>query len=179
MLSPGDTGHYATRRQQVRCGGGIREILVAVFPLQGGGAAYLQLQDDGELRRGGVYLAAENDPACPAIAPRFDELFADVAGKLAEAPELRAALVDLLERARDAARACLPRLTPETLANLMSLGCKARALEERAASAEGAFTWEELMMCASLIFVSEEERYPRPRYRGGDVALERFLDVIG
>lgn len=149
-----------------------------MFPLHGGGAAHLQLQDEGELRRGGVYLASEDDSSFPAIAPRFDELFADAAHKLADAPELRPVLVDLLERARDAARACLPQLSPEALAELVDLGREARLLEERAPSAEGTFTWEELTVCTSLIFVSEEERYPRPRYRGGDVALERFLDVI-
>jgi hypothetical protein len=153
-------------------------VLVAVFTLRGGGAACLQLQDDGELRRGGVYLAGEDDPDCPAIAPRFDELFADAASKVGDEPELRRTLVDLLRRARDAARACLPQLSPAALSDLVALGAEARALEERAPSADGAYTWEELVVCASLIFVSEEERYPRPRYKGGDVALARFLDVI-
>ena len=163
----------------MRCGGGVREVLVAAFPLLGGGAACLQLQDDGELRRGGVYLTPEDDAGCPAVAPRFDELFADAAGKLAQDPSLRGLLVGLLERARDAARACLPQLSPEALAALMDLGREAHDLEARAPSAQGAFTWEALVLCATLIFVSEEERYPRPRYKGADVALERFLDVIG
>ena len=168
---------YAVRKQRVRCGGPGRDVLVAVFPLATGRVACLQLQDEGELRRGGVYLAPSDDPEREAIAPRFDELFADAARKAAGDGELRAALIDLLERARDVARECVPRLSPESLAALMDLGREARVLEERAPPVAG-FAWEELVVCVVLIFVSEEERYPRPRYRGGDVALQRFLEVL-
>jgi hypothetical protein len=154
-------------------------VLVAVFPLAAGGAACLQLQDDAELRRGGVYLLTEDDPDLPAVAPRFDELFADAASKLAAHPGLRGHLVGLLERGREAAQACLPRLTPEALRGLVGLANAASDLDGAAPAAEGAYSWEALVLCAALIFVSEEERYPRPRFRGADVALERFLDVIG
>jgi hypothetical protein len=151
-------------------------VLVAAFELASGGAACLQLQDEGELRRGGVYLVPTDDPACPAVAPRFDELFADAARKVSAAPGLGDPLRELLTRARDVARACRPRLTPEALADLEELARAARAHEDEAAP--GAFTLEELVVCALLIFVSEEERYPRPRFRGGDVALERFLELL-
>ena len=154
-------------------------MLVAVFPLERGGAACFQLQDEGELRRGGVYLTRADDPAAEAVAPRFDELFAEAARKLAGDDPLQADLVKLLVRGRDVARGCLPRLDPESLDALLALGREAAAFEQRAPSGEAGFTWEELVLSAALIFVSEEERYPRPRYRGGDVALERFLEVLG
>jgi hypothetical protein len=170
------TAPYVVRQQRVRCGGGTRDVLVAVFPLESGRAACLQLQDHGELRRGGVYLAPTADAASEALAPRFDELFADAAGKAAGGPEDRRALRALLERARDVARSCVPRLTPEALQDLRDVAAQARA-RDGSPAADG-FAWEELVVCSLLIFVSEEERYPRPRYRGGDVALERFLDVL-
>ncbi len=161
----------------MRCGGPSRDVLVAVFPLASGRVACLQMQDEGDLRRGGVYLAPADDPECEAIAPRFDELFADAAHKVAGDSALRAVLVDLLERARDVARGCVPRLSPESLAALTDLGREANAIEEHA-PAQAGFAWEELVVCVVLIFVSEEERYPRPRYKGGDLALQRFLDVL-
>ncbi|RMG16283.1 MAG: hypothetical protein D6731_06610 [Planctomycetota bacterium] len=168
---------YVVRRQRVRCGGGERRVLVAAFPLGGGGAACLQLADEGPLRRGGVYLAATDDPEAAAFAPRFDELFADAARKVRAAPDLLPTLRSLLERARDAARACRPQLTP---AALDELGAVARAAREREVDASpGPYSLEELVVSALLIFVSEEERYPRPRYRGADVALGRFLEVLG
>src|SRR5258708_5342742 len=36
-----------------------------------------------------------------------------------------------------------------------------------------------LLLTLALVFASEEERYPRPRYRGSDVAVERILELIG
>ena len=110
------------------------------------------------------------------VAARL-ELFADAASKVSGGEGLRAALIDLLEQARDVGRSCVPRLSPESFASLLDLGRQARALEERAPVERG-LSWEELVVCAVLIFVSEEERYPRPRYKGGDVALQRFLDVL-
>ncbi len=39
----------------------------------------------------------------------------------------------------------------------------------------GPWSVEALTAAIALIFVSEEERYPRPRYQGCDVAYDRFL----
>lgn len=150
-----------------------------MFPLANGGAACLQLQDEGDLRRGGVYLLAQDDPERTATAPRFDELFADTSSKLAAHPDLAEPLAGLLLAARDAAKACRPRLTPEALAALGEVAQAAAVLDARAPTAAGTYTWEELLVSCMLIFVSEEERYPRPRYKGGDLALERLIEATG
>jgi hypothetical protein len=153
-------------------------VLVAAFPLAGGGVACLQLQDEGPLRRGGVYLAARDDPDLPAVAPRFEELFVDLAAKGQE-PRLRARLEALLREGHAAARATLPRLEPAALARLVAVGAAAARLDRaRRRPLPGALPAEALVVACTLIFVSEEERYPRPRYRGADVALETLLEVL-
>ena len=154
-------------------------MLVALFPLGGGGAVCLQLQDEADLRRGGVYLARSDDPDEAALAPRFDELFADASTKVHQRPALKGALLDLLRTARDAAKSTRPRLEPSSLEGLRAVGQEALALQAAHPSLPGAFTLEELVLITMLIFVSEEERYPRPRYLGGDKALERFLSALG
>lgn len=154
-------------------------MLVAAFPLERGGAACLQLQDEGALRRGGVYLLATDDPDAPGIAPRFDELFAEVTAKGRDAA-LRPRLERLLRDAQAAAARTRPRLDPEALEGLLRVA-RAAALvdgEAPASPATGALSVEALVVACMLIFVSEEERYPRPRYRGSDVALETLLEVI-
>lgn len=163
----------------MRTGAHERVVLTAVFPLTSGeGAACLQLQDEAELRRGGVYLLARDDAELPALAPRFDELFADAAVKLRDAPALHAPLWALLERARDAARATRPRLEPAALEQLVGVARDAAALEGEHPDLPGAFTLEALVVACSLIFVSEEARYPRPRYKGCDLTLERIREVL-
>ncbi len=152
-----------------------RDVLVAAFPLGCGGAACLQLSDEAGLRRGGVYLLARDEATAPARAPRFDELFGDLAAKLRDAPALRGPLLALLERARQAARATRPRLDPAALREVASVAREAARLE---GSSGGGFSLEELVVSCLLIFVSEEERYPRPRYRGCDVAWERLQEMI-
>lgn len=150
---------------------------MAAFPLRGGGAACLQLQDEQGLRRGGVYLCARDDPVHPARAPRFDELFADAARKLQADPALRGPLLATLEAAHAAARATRPRLDPAALeAIVATLEAAARLAPP---DPQGGLTPEELVACCLLIFVSEEERYPRPRYRGADLAWERLTDALG
>src|SRR5579872_2660732 len=99
---------YETRLETVHSGKRATRILVAVFPLASDGEVLVQLADEAGLRRGGVYLRG---PGRPPRAPRFDEVFRDVAAK-ARHPALRRALVPLVERARKAARATRPRLTP-------------------------------------------------------------------
>jgi len=161
----------------VSIGGGVGRVLAAVFALRGGRAACLQLTDEAELRRGGVYLLERDDAAAPGIAPRFDELFADAAVKCRR-PGVRGRLLELLERARVAAEGTRPRLEPAGLEAIASVVADAAALDG-AGELPGPFTLEELVAAALLIFVSEEERYPRPRYRGCGVALARFRDAIG
>jgi hypothetical protein len=175
-----DTGPlaYSVREQRVQVGGDTT-VLAAIFPLVGGGAACLQLQDQGALRRGGVYLLAKDDPQHPAIAPRFDELFADVASKIRAHAALQEEFGALLVRARDAAKTCQPRLTPEALQGLVEVFEAASGLDGRAPAGDGEFSWEELVVSFMLIFVSEEERYPRPKFRGGDMALARLAEATG
>lgn len=153
-----------------------REVLAAVFPLTGGGAACLQLQDEGELRRGGVYLLERDDPAEAGIAPRFDELFADAALKSRQAG-LGERLRELLERAAEAAQQTRPRLDPQALGAIEAVR-EAAAEVDRAGELPGPYRVEELLMASLLIFVSEEERYPRPRYQGCQVACERFQQAL-
>lgn len=155
-----------------------RQVLVAVFPLRGGGAACLQLQDQDELRRGGVYLLERDDPAQPAVAPRFDELFADAALKSRAAP-VREALLALLEQAKQAAQDTRPRLEPAALERIAEVAAQAADLDAAQPDLPGPYSAEELILASLLIFVSEEERYPRPRYQGCQVALDRFLDALG
>jgi hypothetical protein len=164
-------------------------VLVAAFKLASGGAACLQLQDDGgrsgqgptgkgQLRRGGVYLAERDDPACPAVAPRFDELFA-VLLRLRGRPEAAARAGALLREARAAAAATRPRLEPAALAELERVAAAAAAASALHPPAEGEeTTLEALVVACLLIFVSEEERYPPPKGRGGAVALETLLEVL-
>lgn len=164
---------YAVRRQAVATG--PERVLVAVFPLAGGGAACLQLQDEGQLRRGGVYLLGEDHEDAPGVAPRFDELFGELAARKDDAPRLE----QLLREAQAAARATRPRLDPEALEGLLAIARAAAALDRGAAAGRGgSLSAEALIVACMLIFVSEEERYPRPRYRGSDVALETLLEVL-
>jgi hypothetical protein len=172
---------YTVRLLPVRVGSSERSVLVAAFPLEGGGAACIQLRDHDELRRGGVYLTRPAQADLPALAPRFDELFADAAVKLRARDGLRAPLLDLLRRARDVARRSRPRLEPPVLEAIAAIAREAVKLEracQEAGPLPGAFSLEALVVCLLLIFVSEEERYPRPRFRGGDVALERLLEAL-
>jgi len=150
--------------------------VVAAFPLRCGSVACLQLHDEQGLRRGGVYLCAADDPLHPARAPRFDELFAEAAQRARAAPERRDELLAVLEAAHHAAREARPRLDPAGLAAIEAVLARAAELGGPAA---GGLETEELVACCLLIFVSEEERYPRPRYRGGDVAWERLVDAVG
>tara|TARA_R110002072_G_scaffold73506_1_gene175003 strand:- start:3117 stop:3647 length:531 start_codon:yes stop_codon:yes gene_type:complete len=168
---------YTTRLQPVLVGATPRPVLLAVFRLRDGAAVGLQLQDHEELRRGGVYWLAEDDPEVPTRAPRFDELFADLAAKLRERPSLRADYLPLFPRALEAAQACRPDLTPEALARIAGLQAEAAALDP--GDLPGAFSLEAQLLISLLIFVSEEERYPRPRYKGGAVALERLFQAVG
>lgn len=173
MSEPG----YTTRLQPVLVGATPRPLLLAVFPLRDGAAVGLQLQDHEELRRGGVYWLAENDPQAPTRAPRFDELFADLAAKLKERPSLRSEYLPLFPRALEAAQACRPELTPAALEQIAALQAEAADLDP--GDLPGAFSLEAQLLISLLIFVSEEERYPRPRYKGGAVALERLFEAVG
>ena len=170
---------YVVRQQGARIGHRRASLLVAVFPLRQAGALCFQLQDEGDLRRGGVYLVERDDPEALAWAPRFDELFADMAAKLQHTPQLREPLLGLLKAGQGVARRCVPRLDPETLEELGSLAEEALALEQRQPELPGGFSLEALVMVFALIFVSEEERYPRPRYKGCDLTYERLLEVVG
>lgn len=170
---------YAVRRQALATG--AERVLVAVFPLAGGGAACLQLQDEGVLRRGGVYLLAEDHPDAPGVAPRFEELFGELAARAA-APAARERLAALLREAQAAATATRPRLDPAALGGLLQVARAASALDQEVAGQArprlGTLSAEALVVACMLIFVSEEERYPRPRWRGSDVALETLLEVL-
>lgn len=176
------TPPYVVRRQAIApTRDGCDHVLVAAFPLKGGGAACLQLQDEGALRRGGVYLLARDDPDAPGVAPRFDELFAEVTARGRDAL-VRPRLERLLRDAQAAAAATRPRLDPDALEGLLRVACAAALVDADGAAARpapaGALSVEALVVACMLIFVSEEERYPRPRYRGSDVALETLLEVI-
>lgn len=183
---------YTVRRQAVALGRArpaAARVLVAAFPLASGGAACLQLQDDegaagtgptgrGQLRRGGVYLAARDDAECPAVAPRFDELFA-VLLRLRSRPEAAARAGALLREARAAAAATRPRLEPAALLELERVAAAAAAAGALHPPADGEETsLEALVVACLLIFVSEEERYPPPKGRGAAVALETLLEVL-
>jgi hypothetical protein len=161
----------------VAVGREARHVLAAVFSLQGGGAACLQLQDEGDLRRGGVYLLERDDPDEAGVAPRFDELFADAALKSRQ-PEVGRRLVALLQQAREAALQTRPRLEPAALEAIGRVAGEAAQLDAEG-ELPGPYRAEELVLACLLIFVSEEERYPRPRYQGCEVALQRFLDAVG
>lgn len=150
-------------------------MLVAAFPLAAGGVACLQLQDEGELRRGGVYLAAVDDAAAPAFAPRFEELFAELRAKAAASARLAA----LLREAEAAAVATRPRLEPAALEGLERVARSAAAADRELGPLPGAMRVEEVVVASMLIFVSEEERYPRPRYKGARATLETLLEVLG
>ena len=160
------------------------EVLVAVFPLSRG-AACLQLQDEGQLRRGGVYLLRRDDPAEPGIAPRIDELVRALR-HAARAPRRAATWRRLLARAAAAARATRPRLGPGALRRIEAVLRAARALDapagpgpsETTGGGPGETTAEALLAACLLLFVSEEERYPPPRYRGGELLLERLLGAF-
>jgi hypothetical protein len=164
-----------TRRDSVVCGRSLREILVAAFPLASGGEVLFQLADEGTLRRGGVYVRARGGGE--ARAPRFDELFRDVAAKARE-PRLARALRPLVVRAQRVARATRPRLTPAALRGIERLAAAGAKLDVRFADAVPGLPADAALLALALVFASEEERYPRPRYRGSDVAVERVLELI-
>ena len=164
---------YPTRRQLVAVGRGRQEVLVAVFPLRSGGDVLFQLADEGELRRGGVYLQPPG--VVEARAPRFDELFREVAFRAGE-PRTARSLARLFERARRWAKATRPRLTPGVLRRLELLGTAASKLDGR--GREGSLASDALVMAFALVFASEEERYPRPRYKGCDIAADRVLELV-
>lgn len=166
---------YRVRTIAVLSGGAAVEIPVAAFALAGGGAACLQLTDVGPLRRGGTYLVeAEGQPG---VAPRFDELFKQAAS-LARSSAGRAALEELLPEAKRLAEATRPQLEPATLAGLAALFARGHDLGQGLEELGGPWSLEALTAAVALIFVSEEERYPRPRYQGCDVAFERFLSCL-
>lgn len=158
---------YPVRRQRVRVGSEPAEVLVAVFPLRSGGAACLQLQDEGRLPRGGVYLLVKDDPAEPGIAPRIDELARGLQGVVGADARRARTLERLLRRAAKVARATRPRLSPGTLRRMGALVRSAHALG-----------CEPLLAALLLLFVSEEERYPSPPHRGAELLLERLLGLL-
>jgi len=173
-LLQGPALSYTTRRQSVQVGRRRSEVLVAVFAVASGGEVLLQLADEGPLRRGGVYVLRDREQ--DARAPRFDELFRDVAAK-ARSSRLARALEPLIARARSAARATRPRLTPRVLARLEKLAAAGARLARRHEDAPG-LPLDALLLALALVFASEEERYPRPRYKGCDVASERILELL-
>ncbi|MCA8924895.1 MAG: hypothetical protein KDD82_24000 [Planctomycetes bacterium] len=159
----------------VLSGGEAVELPVAAFPLASGGAACLQLTDVGPLRRGGTYLVEAE--GAPGVAPRFDELFRQAAS-VAQAPAGRAALEALLAEAKRLAEATRPRLEPPTLEGLAQLFARAHELGAELDSPSGPWGLEALTAAVALIFVSEEERYPRPKFQGCQVAYARFLECL-
>jgi hypothetical protein len=163
---------YETRRQTVLVGKKRADVLVAAFPVASGEVLF-QLVDEGDLRRGGVYVLPRGESA--AIAPRFDELFRDVAAK-ARAPEVARALRPLVERAQRVARATRPRLTANVLGRLVKLTRAGARLDER--HTLPGLPCDVLVLSLALVFASEEERYPRPRYKGSDVARERLVELL-
>jgi hypothetical protein len=167
---------YATRQEEVRSGGRRSRILVAAFPLAAGGEALIQLRDEPGLPRGGVYLLAPGETA--ARAPRFDELFLDLRAKAARR-ELRAPLARLLERARDVARAARGRPSPSAFARIAALGRAGARIDRRLTKPAPGLPVEVVLVALLLVFVSEEERYPRPRHSGADMALGRAMEALG
>ncbi len=165
---------YTTRRQSVVVGRSRAAVLVAAFPVASGGEVLFQLADEGELRRGGVYVLAAAEEH--ARAPRFDELFRDLAAKARSKP-LAKSLRPLVARARSVARATRPRLTPRTLARLVKLGAAGARLDSKHERIPG-LPVDALLLALALVFASEEERYPRPRYKGSDVAVERIMELL-
>ena len=91
---------------------------------------------------------------------------------------LTLAFFELLDQAARAAGATRPRLEPDGLEEIGAVARQAADLDQGGAL-PGSYSAEELVVAALLIFVSEEERYPRPRYRGCQVALERFREALG
>lgn len=166
---------YTTREQTVRAGRRVATILVAAFPLAAGGEALIQLRDEPGLPRGGVYLLAPGEDA--ARAPRFDELFLDLRAKSATRG-LRAQLARLLEMARDVARTARAEPTPASLAKIARLGEAAAKVDRRLKKPPPGLPIEVLVVAMMLVFVSEEERYPRPRHSGADMALGKALEAL-
>lgn len=164
---------YAVRRQRVAVGRQSGEVLVAVFPLSAG-AVCLQLQDEGPLRRGGVYLLERDDPQAAGIAPRIDELL-QALRRVAESGGPVQAWRRLLTRAARAARATRPRLSPGALGRVQAVLRAGRAME----GAGLGLAPEALLAACLLLFVSEEERYPPPRFQGGQMLLGRLLEALG
>ncbi len=164
---------YETRVQAVRVGRKESRVLVAAFPVRDGEVLF-QLTDEGELRRGGVYLLAKGETE--ARAPRFDELFRDLAAK-GGSPRLARSLRPLVRKARTVARATRPRLAPSALARLEELGERGARLAKGHPAAPG-IPIDALVLALALVFASEEERYLRPRYRGCDMAFERVMELL-
>ncbi len=165
---------YETRRQTVLVGKKRADVLVAAFPVASGEVLF-QLVDEGQLRRGGVYVLPRGEGA--AHAPRFDELFRDVAAK-ARSTVLARALRPLVERAQRVARATRPRLTARVLGQLEKLTRSAARLDTRHAKTLPGLPCDVLVLTLALVFASEEERYPRPRFKGSDVARERLVELL-
>jgi hypothetical protein len=165
---------YVSRLELVQVGRDRRRVLCAAFELPSGGEILFQLADEGSLRRGGVYWLPRG--AALARAPRFDELFREVVARAAR-PSSARRLASLIERARRWALATRPRLTPRVLRRFTALGKAARRLD--AGVTEGRVPADALVLAFALVFASEEERYPRPRYRGCDVAFDRVVELLG
>lgn len=170
---------YQVRMQRVRGAGSERSLLVAVFPLtECPGAVCVQQQDEDQLPRGGVYLIDRDDPDVVGTAPRFDELFVDLMHKVHACSDLAAPLVEVLHAARDAAQATRPQLDPKGLEALQGVARRAAELHRAHPDLSGTFPLEALVVSCLMIFVSEEERYPRPAHQGSDYTLGRILERL-
>jgi len=168
---------YETRRQRVAFGRKRASVLVAAFRVPSGAEVLFQLADESGLTRGGVYLLDAGQGAEDAArAPRFDELFRDLAAKARSQPLARA-LGPLIARAQSAARATRPRLGPGALARLERLAAAGARLASRHEGAPG-LPLDALLLALALVFASEEERYPRPQKRGSDMAFERIVELL-
>jgi hypothetical protein len=172
--APRERGLFAFRTQLVLVGRKSQEVSIAAFPLAWGGEVLFQLIDEGDLRRGGVYLLGPGE--AHGRAPRFDELFRDVAAK-ARVSGLAKPLGRLVERARTAARGTRPRVTPAALTRLVALGPASERIAEKFPEIPG-LPLDALVLSLALVFASEEERYPRPRYKGCDVARQRIVELL-
>ena len=166
---------FTVRAQQVAVGREQVELLVAAIPLAQEAYAYYQLFDVGSLRRGGVYLTRAKEPI--AVAPRFDELFADAAVK-ARTPAAKQMLLEWLQEGQQLARQLSQNFTLEYWTALRAVFDQAQH-QDTLSSPVGRYTWEELVACSCLVFLAEETRYPHPRYQGAEMALGRFASALG